>query len=149
MKKTTQGSLLIGVALFMLMGSLNANMPSPMVALFAFLIAVVLPGGIGGYLLYSGLQANKNLQHNRAALGRKTLEAEILSFARQHRGQLTVIEVVSQFALDKAQAESILDSLAQQGYADYQVTDSGLLVYTFHELQRLGDKAQSKRIEDA
>lgn len=149
MNKTTQGAILIAVALFMLMGFFNASLASPMVALMAFLIAVALPGGIGGYLVYSGLQAKNSVQNNRAALGRRTLEAEILSYARQHQGQLTVIEVVSHFALDKAQAEGVLDSLAQQGYADYEVTDSGLLVYTFHELQRLGDKAQSKRIEDA
>ncbi len=149
MQKTTQGAILIGVALFMLMGFFNASLASPMVALMAFLIAIALPGGIGSYLLYSGLQSKSALSNQKAALGRRTLEAEILSFARQHRGQLTVIEVVSHFALDKAQAESVLDSLAQQGYADYEITDSGLLVYTFHELQRLGDKTQSRRIEDA
>jgi len=148
-KKSTQGSLLLGVSLFMLMGFFNANLPSPTSALLAFLIAVVLPGGIGSYLLYSSFQDRKSLSSNKNTLGRKTLEAEILSLARRKQGRLTVVEVVSQFALDKEDAEALLDSLARQGHADYEVTDSGLIVYTFHELLSLDDKAQSRRLEDA
>lgn len=149
MKKTTQGSLLIGLSLFMLMGFFNARLDSALTALMAFLIAVVLPGGIGAWLLYSGIQQKQALTSNKAAMGQRTLRAEVLNFARQHQGRLTVIEVASQFALDKPQAEALLDSLAQQGDADYEVTDSGLIVYTFRELQSLSEKQQSKRLEDA
>ncbi|PKL77366.1 MAG: hypothetical protein CVV27_05700 [Candidatus Melainabacteria bacterium HGW-Melainabacteria-1] len=148
MNKSTFGYVLIGISLFMLMGFFKANL-APMVAFMTFLFAVVLPAGGGGYLIYEGLRQKKALSGNKANLGRKTLEAEILNLARANQGRLTVVEVVSRFAIDKEEAEALLDSLAQQRHADYEVTDSGLIVYTFHELQRLGDKSQARSIEDA
>ena len=56
---------------------------------------------------------------------------------------------VAVFAVDTAEAEALLDSLAQQRHADYEVTDSGLMVYSFPELQQLSEKSSSRRIEDA
>jgi hypothetical protein len=148
MTKATSGSLLIGLSLLMLMGFFKADVHG-MSAFMAFLIVIVLPAGGGGYLLYSHFNQSKQLTANKAKRGLKTLESEILKMAGRNQGQLTVIEVATEFAIDKELAEQALDSLAQQKYADYEVTDSGLLVYTFHELQLLDQKSQARRIEDA
>lgn len=149
MNKATVGYVLIGIALFMLMGMFRAHLPSAGAFIGAFLFMVALPGAGGAWLVYTGGKEKKALAGNKAALGRKTLEAEILNLARQRQGRLTVVEVVSEFALDTAEAEALLDSLAQQRHADYEVTDSGLMVYSFPELQQLSEKSSSRRIEDA
>lgn len=149
MNKATSGSLLIALSLFMLMGMFNAHNLTFVSGLMAFLIAVALPGGAGSYLLFTHFQQNKQLVENKARMGLKTLESEIIKMARRNQGRLTVMEVAVEFAIDKEVAEQALDSLAQQKYADYEVTDSGLLVYTFHELELLNDKSQSRRLEDA
>lgn len=148
MNKATVGSLLIGLSLFMLMGLFNAHV-SFIGGLMAFLLVVALPGAGGAYLLYTHFNQGKQLSENKTRRGLKTLESEILKLARRNQSRLTVVEVTAEFAIDKELAEQALDSLAQQKYADYEVTDSGLLVYTFHELQLLDEKSQARRIEDA
>ncbi|HEY9842305.1 MAG TPA: hypothetical protein V6D23_17720 [Candidatus Obscuribacterales bacterium] len=148
MNKATSGSLLIVLSLFMLMGFFRADVHG-ISALLAFVLTIILPGGGGAYLLYSHFTQRKQLTANKARMGLKTLEAEILKLARRSGGRLTVVEVTAEFAIDKELAEQALDSLAQQKYADYEVTESGLLVYTFHELQMLDEKSSSRRIEDA
>lgn len=148
MNKGTTGYLLIGLALFMLLGFTRAHVQG-VSALMTFLIAVVLPAAGGGYLLLASSNQNKQIVANKARLGQKTLESEIIKLARRAQGRLTVIEVMSELGVDKDQAEQALDSLAQQKYADYEVTDSGLLVYTFAELQLLDEKNRSRSIEDA
>lgn len=148
MNKGTTGYLLIGLALFMLLGFTRAHVQG-MAAIMTFLIAVVLPAAGGGYLLFANANQNKQIAANKTRLGQKTLEAEIIKLARRAQGRLTVVEVMSELGVDKDQAEQALDSLAQQKYADYEITDSGLLVYTFAELQLLDEKNRSRSIEDA
>lgn len=148
MNKAIAGSLLSGLSLLMLMGYFNANVQG-LSALIAFLLVVVLPGGSGAYLLYSHFQQRQQLGVRKQQLGLKTLESEILKMARRQGGHLTVLEVTAEFGIDKALAEQALDSLAQQQYADYQITDEGLLVYTFAEVQQLSQKHQARSIEDA
>lgn len=148
MNKATIGSLLWALALFMLMGFFNASV-SGVPALMAFLITIVLPAGGGSYLIYSHVQQRKQLTANKSHRGLKTLESEILKLAQRSGGKLTVLEVTTEFAIDQEQAEKALDNMALQKMADYQVTDSGLLVYTFNELNLLNEKSQARSIEDA
>lgn len=148
MNKATTGSVLIGLSLFMLMGMFRADVHG-MAAVMAFLLVIVLPAAGGSYLLYSHFSQRQQISANKAQLGLRTLESEILKLARRHGGRLTLVEVTSEFGIDKELAEQALDSLAQQKYADYQVTDSGLLVYTFSELQQLDEKSRARSIEDA
>lgn len=149
MNKAFSGSALLGLSAFMLLGFFNANLSSATVAFMTFMIAVALPGSAGAYLLYLNQQEKQGRQQNRNALAHRTLAAETLSLARAQGGHLTVLEVATRFALSAEEAEKLLDQLALEGHADYQVTDSGLIVYTFSEVQQLGDKYQSKRLEDA
>lgn len=148
MNKVTSGSLLMALSLFMLLGFTRSHVQG-FTALIAFALTVGLPAAGGAWLIYTHRREHAQLSANKARLGLKTLESEILRLARSSGGRLTVIEVMSELGVDKDQAEQALDSLAQQKYADYQVTDSGLLVYTFAELQLLDEKSASRRLEDA
>lgn len=148
MNKAVSGSALLGLSAFMLLGFFNADL-APGVAFATFLIAVVLPGGAGGYLLYLNQQDKQRRHQSRGALAQRTLAAETLAFARAQGGRLTVLEVATRFALSTAEAETLLDQMALDGHADYQVTDEGLIVYTFAGVQQLDGKHRSKRLEDA
>ncbi|MBF2054087.1 MAG: hypothetical protein IGS03_11595 [Candidatus Sericytochromatia bacterium] len=148
MNKAVSGSALLGLSAFMLLGFFNADL-APGVAFATFLIAVVLPGGAGGYLLYLHQQDKQRVHQSRGVLAQRTLAAETLAFARAQGGRLTVLEVATRFALSTSEAEQLLDQMALEGHADYQVTDEGLIVYTFAGVQQLDSKHQSKRLEDA
>lgn len=60
-----------------------------------------------------------------------------------------MVEVVAETAMGAEQAEAMLRSLAEHGIAEPEVTDSGLIVYSFYDLQKLGEKKDSRGLLDA
>lgn len=68
------------------------------------------------------------------------LEVDVLQLARKKGGRLTVLEVVTELEVGVDQAETVLEDLQVRGIAGILVSDSGLMVYSFHELQHLGEK---------
>lgn len=141
------GWLLIALALFMLVGFLNADVArSAGTTLLALLITVALPAGAGIALLRKGAGGGKRLEERREVLRQQTLTSELLRLAGQRGGKLTSFEVVSEFAVTPDEAERALKDLVVRGLAEPEVTDSGLLVYAFHDVKRLEDKSQSKGI---
>ena len=149
MGKLIGGGILIAVSLFMLLGFFNAGPMSTAVALFTFLLAVVLPAATGGALLRSHLREKGNFAQRREQLRLQTYESEILQLAQRKGGKLTVVEVAAETGLDAPTADAALQSLAQQGVADIEVTDSGVLVYAFYDIQKLPEKDSSRNILDA
>ena len=149
MGKTVGGTLLLVLAAFMLFGFFNADLsfaaPSTWIAL---LIAVVLPAAGGALLLKPGLGIPRNLQKRRAEIRQRTLESEVLRLAGERQGKLTVVEVVTALAILPEEAKAVMDELALKGLADYAVTDSGIVVYDFHDVRRLSDKSSAKGILD-
>jgi hypothetical protein len=141
------GGLLILLALFMLVGFLNADVArSAGTTLLAVLIAVVLPAGVGIALLRKGSAGRKRLEERREVLRQQTLTSELVRLAGQRGGKLTTIEVVSEFAVTPDEAERALRDLVIRGLAEPEVTDSGLLVYAFHDVKLLEEKPRSKGI---
>lgn len=149
MKKTTIGTALILLSLFMLLGFFNADLKGGIVIKIASLIITfVLPLTGGSYLIYSHYQDKQKLQVNKNNLRLKTMAAEILKLADKKGGKLTVVEVMSDFALDKEQAKELLDSLAVEGLADVELTESGVIVYSFYDISRLNEKQAAKGVLD-
>jgi hypothetical protein len=138
------GWILIALAAFMFVGYLGAGVSGP-AALFALLVAVVLPAA-GGFALVTGrLGAGRGrLNTRREELRRDTLQSEILRLAGTHGGRITIVEVVSALAITPEEAKESLDALAVRGLADFEVTDSGIVVYVFHDVQHLGDKSEAR-----
>lgn len=72
------------------------------------------------------------------------LEVDVLQLARKKGGRLTLLEVVTELEVGVDEAEAVLEDLQVRGIAGLLVSDSGLLVYSFHELQYLADKDSAK-----
>lgn len=138
------GWILIGLAAVMLYGYMRADVSGP-AALFAVLITIVLPAA-GGLALVTGKWGwhSGRTGKRRDELRRETLQSEMLRLAREHGGRLTIVEVVSALAVTPEEAKESLDALAVRGMADYEVTDSGIVVYMFHDIARLDEKDRSK-----
>jgi hypothetical protein len=136
------------LALFMLLGFFNAGPMSAPVATLTFLIVVALPAAAGAGLLRSHFREKSHFSAQREQLRLQTYEAEILQLAERKGGKLTVVEVAAATGLDAPTAEAALRSLAIQGVAEVEVTDSGMLVYAFYDIQKLPEKLTSRNILD-
>ena len=137
------GWILLALSAFMLVGYLGADVAGAP-ALAALLITVLLPAAGGLALVTGRLGAGRRLSDRREDLRRQTLEAELLRLAARHGGRVTIVEAVSELAVTPEEAKDALDALAVRGIADFEVTDSGVVVYVFHDLQHLGEKSESR-----
>ena len=72
----------------------------------------------------------------------------MLRLAGRHAGRLTAVEVAGELAVSPAAAEEALHALALRKVADLQVTDSGVLVYVFHDVLHASEKDQARRLLD-
>ena len=143
------GGALVFLALFMLLGFLSTSRPlSFPAAALTLLVAVGLPGATGGALLWLHFRDKLGFRHRRELLRDQTHQSEVLKLAERKGGKLTVVEVVAEAALDAGTAERLLQELVTQGIADIEVTDSGVLVYAFHDIQKLSEKSLSKDVLD-
>jgi hypothetical protein len=152
MGKLVGGILLLMVSAFMLIGFLLGGGEGQGLAarIAAFIIACVLPGAGGGWLLYLHRRGVPLLPSAaREQVRRHTFESEVLKLAQARGGRLTVVEVIAETAMGAEAAEEALRSLAERGIAEVEVTESGLIVYTFYDVQRLKDKSQSRGLLDA
>ena len=136
------GWALIALAVFMFIGYLGADV-SGASALFALLITVALPAA-GGLALVTGRVGGRRVGARREELRQQTIEAELLRLASRHGGKLTIVEAVGELAITPEEAKQSLDALSVRGLADFEVTDSGVVVYVFHDVQNLGDKSSSR-----
>lgn len=154
MGKLISGCGLICLALFMMLGFSKASpQVSPIMSLLTLLLTVGLPA-VGGAALLRSYTKQRREQHDtlsdrKALLRQRTLEAELLKLAERKGGKLTVVEVVSETAVDADAAKQALESLAAQGFAQIELTDSGVIVYAFYDIQHLPDKPSSKGVLDA
>ena len=137
------GWILLALAAFMFIGYLGADV-SGAGAVFALLITVVLPAAGGLALVTGRVGPSRRLGASRDELRRQTLEAELLRIAGRHAGRLTIVEAVSELAVTPEEAKEALDALAVRGLADFEVTDSGVVVYVFHDLKHIGEKHDSR-----
>ncbi|MBM4182635.1 MAG: hypothetical protein FJ207_00250 [Gemmatimonadetes bacterium] len=137
------GWVLVALATFMFVGYLGADVAGAE-AIAALIITVLLPGAAGAALISGRLGTRSRLDARREALRRQTLEAELLRLARRHAARLTVVEVVSELAVSPDEAKEALDALAVRGLADFEVTDSGVVVYVFHDVRHIEDKHDSR-----
>ena len=147
MGKLWGGGALIALSAVMLMGFLRADIASSAFATtMAFLITVALPAGGGAALLKSHFDGRGRLGQRREELRRQTLDSEVLKLAAQRGGKLTIVEVVSDLGVPEEAAKLSLDELHRRDLAEMEVTDSGLVVYRFRDIEGLGDKALSRGI---
>ena len=150
MGKLVGGGALLLLALFMLVGFLQSDAEaSGAVRALTLLLTVGLPGVAGAVLLRNHFGARGQLDRRRDVLRQQTMESEILRLANQQGGKLMLVEVVSALALPQASAKELLDGMVTRELADVEVTDSGVLVYSFHDIRHLSEKSTSRGVLDA
>ncbi len=144
------GASLIGVALFMAAGFAGSDATRSLgTTIAAPLIAVGVPAGAGVALIHSHYRNRRLRTADRAELRLQTWESELVKLATERGGKLTVVEAVAATGLRAPQVDEALRSLTLQGVADIDVTDSGMLVYRFPDVQLLEEKGGSKPILDS
>ena len=148
--RTLGGSALLVLAALMLAGFFRtgASIASP-AAIGALLITVALPAAIGIALLRGIATFSGRRTERVARLRQQTIDAEILRMAMQHGGRLTAIEVATALALPPESAKEYLDALVSRDVADLEITDAGVLVYTFHDAKHVGGKHSARGLLDA
>jgi len=130
-RKIGGGALLLLSALMLLgFARSGASIGSP-TTLFALLITVALPAAGGVALLRGALGGNSKARMNQ--LRQQTIDAEILRLAMAQKGKLTAVQVASALALPEDEATRSLDALVVREVADLDVTDDGVVVYSFHD----------------
>jgi hypothetical protein len=136
------------VSLFMLLGFLRADLALDATGVTAFLLTVGLPATGAALLVRSHLQDRHIGAGARDAIRAQTIRSEILRVATRKGGKLTVPEVMAELAVDKATAEAALEGLHLDELVEIEVTESGMLVYEFPDLRRLGEKDSAKGVLD-
>ena len=138
---------MLGLSAFMMLGFMSvARDGIGFAEMVAFGLVVLLPLGFGIKLLRDHFGRDKRIDANKADMRNRTLNAEVLKLAGTHGGKLTIVEVVTALAITSEEAKRVLDSLAVEGHADFQVTDSGVVVYDFQEIRRMDDKSSARGI---
>ncbi len=147
MGRRAGGVALLLLSLFMLLGFFRSDalLTAP-ATIAALLITVALPATGGVLLISNRFGRGKRLALRREELRQQTFESEILRLAAQRQGRLTAVEVMTEFAIPLDQANALLESLMVRQLADVEVTDSGVVVYAFHDIQHVGDKPRAKGI---
>jgi hypothetical protein len=143
------GLALILVSLFMLVGFMRADLAaSAMTTAIAVLVAVVLPAAGGAALLAGHFRSGRTLDSRRDQLRQQTLDSEVLRLAAKRDAKLTVVEVVTELGVSSEAAKETLDGLMMRELAEIEVTDAGMLVYRFRDIQGLPGKSSSRGVLD-
>jgi hypothetical protein len=138
------------VGLFMLVGFLNSDaaLAAP-ATLAALALTVGLPAAGAALLLRSHYAERDRLHGRKAALRRNTVDAELLRLAGERGGRLTAVEAATHLAMSPESAKEALDALTVRGQAELEITDAGVLVYSFYDVRHLGGKSSARGILDA
>ena len=125
------------------------------------LVMVVLPGWIGVRWLDLRTSTPRKTVPQESSTSRvpppplppppvepdkKELEVDVLQLARRKGGRLTVLEVVTELEVGVGDAQAVLEDLQLRGIAGILVSDSGLIVYSFHELKHLDEKDSARPV---
>jgi hypothetical protein len=148
--KLTGAAGLALLALFMLAGFFNSSLSlSAPATLAALALTVGLPAAGAAMLARGHFAERSRLVGRKAELRRNTIDAEILRLAGAHGGRLTAVEVATALSMRPEDAAESLSQLGIRGQADVEVTDDGVLVYSFYDVRHLPGKATAKGVLDA
>ncbi len=94
-------------------------------AAYIILLIFSLLFAIGGFMMYR--------HHSRKAekRSREYIEQDILKLAAEKHGKITPAEVVLSAKIGIDEAKKMLDSFCEQGLAQLNLTEKGVMVYVF------------------
>ena len=73
----------------------------------------------------------------------------VVRLAQQRGGRLTVTEAAAEVGFAIEEVEEILNHMADGGFVEVEITDSGMMVYRFPEVLHAHEKDRSRGVEDA
>ena len=133
----------LGLMLYGLFQMLRPEAPdSDFFELFAIGVTQVIFGSLL-WILAKKLDAAAHLVRYRRQ------QSRVVRLARQRGGRLTVTETAADTGLTVEEASEILKRLADGGFVEVEITDSGLIVYRFPEVLFAHEKHWSQGIESA
>lgn len=75
-------------------------------------------------------------------------QLRILRLSREKGGSLTVLEAATDGRITVEKAEDILRELAVRGHAEMRISNSGLVVYHFPEIERWDEKQWARPVDE-
>ena len=133
----------LGLMLYGLFQMLGPEAPdSDFFELFAIGVTQVIFGSLL-WILAKKLDAAAHLVRYRRQQNR------VVRLAQKRNGRLTVTETAADTGLTVEEASEILKRLADGGFVEVEITDSGLIVYRFPEVLFAHEKQWSRGIESA
>ncbi len=108
----------------------------------ALLFIVCLAGAVVFRL--AGRKAHESADMKRYA----QYQHRLLRLAREKRGSLTVLEAATDGRMTVEKAGEILRALNEKGSAEVRVSESGLVVYHFPEIERGAEKHGAKPVDE-
>ena len=133
----------LGLMLYGLFQMLRPEAPdSDFFKLFAVGVTQVIFGSLL-WILAKKLDAAAHLVRYRRQ------QSRVVRLARQRGGRLMVTETAADTGLTVEEASEILKRLADGGFVEVEITDSGLIVYRFPEVLFAHEKHWSRGVESA
>ena len=132
----------LGCMLYGLFQILHADGPEHHFEFFAIGVTLTIFGSLL-WILAKKLDAAAHLVRYRRQQGR------VVRLARQRGGRLTVTETAADTGLTVEEAAEIFKCLADGGFVEVEITDSGLIVYRFPEVLFAHEKDWSRGVESA
>lgn len=109
------------------------------------LLSIGLSLLVASQIIYWGSNRVKRAADQRA-YARDQLR--ILRLVREKGGNLTVLEAATDGRITIEKAEEILRELAVRGHAEMRISNSGLVVYHFPEIERWDEKQWARPVDE-
>ena len=98
---------------------------------------------LGGFLWFLSHRLDESAQLVRY----RSRQNSVIRLARDRGGKLTVTETAADTGITMEEADRILRDLADGGYVEMEVSDSGMVVYRFPEILFADEKSQSRGVD--
>ena len=102
------------------------------------LVATALVFWLAGRMVHQSAERKRYAQYQH----------RLLRLAREKGGSLTVLEAATDGRMTVEKADEILGALAGGGSAEVRVSESGLVVYHFPEIERHDEKYRAKPVDE-
>ena len=132
----------LGCMLYGLFQILSDGNPHHQFQAFAIGVTQVIFGSLL-WILAKKLDAAAHLVRYRRQQNR------VVRLAQQRGGRLTVTEAAAETGLTVEEAGEILKRMAEGGFVEVEITDSGMIVYRFPEVLFAHEKHWSRGVESA
>ena len=92
--------------------------------------------------------AGRRIKRSADEKARAKNQLRILRLAREKGGSLTVIEAATESKITVEKTEELLRELVLSGHAEMRISESGLVVYRFLEIERWNEKHWARPVDE-